>query len=179
MSVCIDDLIPEGAETGVGLVLRDWAGRYLFFIAGTQFTCPPGELFYAGIGGHREEGESWVECAHREAMEELGVDVELIASDVTWIVSSSGDARQLDVSDQPRPVAIYEMLNREGSPRAGCIYHIVIYESKLLEPPGQLPLDEVRAVIALTREQVVRATLRKRSIVELIEEGAEIVASAE
>ncbi len=80
MTARISDLIPEGAETGVGLALRDERGRYLFFLAGTKFDCPPGELFYAGIGGHREDGESWVECAHREAIEEIGVDVELLHS---------------------------------------------------------------------------------------------------
>ena len=74
----IADLIPEGAESGVGLALRDRQGRYLFFLAGTKFDCPPGELFYAGIGGHKEEGETWVECAHREAVEEIGVAVELL-----------------------------------------------------------------------------------------------------
>ncbi len=175
----IGDLIPEGAETGVGLALRDRQGRYLFFLAGTKFTCPPGELFYAGIGGHMEEGESWVECAHREAIEELGVDVELLPSDNTWMVSSNGEARQLDISDEPRPLALYLMIHPQGAPRPGDTYHIVIYQSELLESPGELPIDEVRGVIALTREQVMRGPRRKPSIAGLVSEGAEIVALAE
>lgn len=56
------DLVPEGAEAGVGLALQDAAGRYLFFLAGTRHGCPPGERFYAGIGGHREPGEDWATC---------------------------------------------------------------------------------------------------------------------
>ena len=179
MTARISDLIPEGAETGVGLALRDERGRYIFYLAGTKFDCPPGELFYAGIGGHREDGESWVECAHREAIEEIGVDVELLHSPSTWRISPDGNAESIAVSDQPRPMALYEMIHPEGSPHAGGIYYIVIYDATLPEPPGQLPIDEVRGIIALTQEQVTQGPHRKPSIAELISEGAEIVSLAE
>ena len=32
MSTYIDDLVPEGAESGVGLALQDALGKYLFFL---------------------------------------------------------------------------------------------------------------------------------------------------
>ena len=179
MAIYISDLIPADAETGVGLALQDQGGRYLFFLAGTKFDCPPGELFYAGIGGHREEGESWVECAHREAIEEIGVDVELLSSDDTWIVSSEGEAECIAVSDLPCPRALYRMIHPENSPRAGDTYHIVIYRSALLEPPAQTPIDEARGIVALTREQVVRGPDRKPTITQLIDEGAKVVALVE
>ncbi len=179
MSTCIDDLVPEGAEAGVGLALQDSLGRYLFFLAGTKFDCPPGELFYAGIGGHREEGETWVECAHREAIEEIGVDVELIPSNDTWIVSSDGGAERAVVSDQPRPVALYRMIHPEGVPRAGETYHIVIYKAALLEQPTEMPVEEVSGVIALTLEQVILGPKRRPSLSELIYEGADLVAPNE
>lgn len=175
MTTYIDDLVPEGVESGVGLALQDSLGRYLFFLAGTKFACPPGELFYAGIGGHREEGETWIECAHREAIEEMGVDVELVSSHDTWIVSSDCEAERIVVSDEPRPMALYRMVHPEGAPRAGETYHIVIYRAALLEPPSEMPIEEVRGIIALTREQVVRGPERKPSITELINDGAEIV----
>lgn len=54
----IDVFAPAGAETGAGLAVVRRGGRSLFFLAGTRHNCPPGELFYAGIGGHREPGES-------------------------------------------------------------------------------------------------------------------------
>ncbi len=179
MKIHIGDIVPDRAESGVGLALRDESGRYLFFLAGTKFRCPPGELFYAGIGGHREEGESWTECAHREAVEELGVDVELLSSANTLRVSSDGRAESIIVFDEPRPMALYEMTHPDGTPRAGGIYYIVIYRSALLEAPGDLPIDEVRGIIALSREQVVRGPQRKPSIADLVGEGAEIVALAQ
>ena len=178
MSTYVDDLVPEGAETGVGLALQDCRGRFLFFLAGTKFDCPPGELFYAGIGGHREEGETWVECAHREAIEEMSVDVELVSTHDTWIVSSDGEAKRTVVSDEPRPMALYRMVHSGDAPRAGETYHIVIYRAALLEPPSEMPIEEVRGIIALTREQVVQGPERKPSITELINDGAEIVSLA-
>ena len=178
MATYIDDLVPEGAETGVGLALQDSLGRYLFFLAGTKFDCPPGELFYAGIGGHREEGETWIECAHREAIEEMGVDVELIPSHDTWVVSSDGEAERIVVSDEPCPMALYRMIHPESAPRAGETYHIVIYRAALLEPPSNLPIEEVRGIIALTREQVIQGPNLRSSISQLINEGAEIVSLA-
>ncbi len=178
MSSHIDDLVPEGAESGVGLALQDPQGRYLFFLAGTKFDCPQGELFYAGIGGHREQGESWVECAHREAIEEIGVDVELLPSHYTWVVSSDGEAERIVVSEEPRPMALYRMIHPENAPRAGETYHIVIYRAALLEPPYDMPIDEVRGIIALSPEQVIEGPQRKPSIAELISEGAEIVSLA-
>lgn len=179
MPPSISDLIPEGAETGVGLALRDSDGRYLFFLAGTKFDCPPGELFYAGIGGHVEEGESWMDCARREAIEEIGVGVELLPSDDTWVISSDGEAERIVISDEPHPMALYRMIHPESAPRAGDTYHIVIYAAALLEPPGELPIDEVRGIIALTREQVIEGPQRKPSIAELSREGAEVVGLAE
>ena len=179
MSSSVNNLIPQNAETGVGLALRDEHGRYLFFLSGTKFTCPPGELFYAGIGGHREPGESWVQCSHREAIEELGADVELLPSSDTWLVPSTGEPQRIEVSDDPRPMALYEMVHPEGVPRAGRAYHIVIYAAELLQPPGQLPIDEVRAIIALTRDQVIQGPRRKPSLAKLIQEGSEIVTFAE
>ncbi len=178
MSTYIDDLVPEGAESGVGLALQDSLGRYLFFLAGTKFDCPQGELFYAGIGGHREQGESWVECARREAIEEIGVDVELIPSHGTWIVPSDGKSERIVVADEPRPMALYRMIHPENAPRAGETYHIVIYRAALLEPPSDMPIDEVRGIIALSPEQVIQVPQRKPSIAELISEGAEIVSLA-
>ncbi len=90
----IADWVPASAESGVGLALQDEQGRYLFFLAGTRHRCPPGELFYAGIGGHREPGEDWLACAQREANEQVGTGIEIMSAPATWYVPHGAAARQ-------------------------------------------------------------------------------------
>ncbi|MGD8969217.1 MAG: NUDIX hydrolase [Anaerolineae bacterium] len=181
----IADFVPDGVEAGVGLALQDDGGRYLFFLAGTRHHCPPGELFYAGIGGHREAGEDWLACAHREAKEEVGTDVEILSASTTWYVPHDGSVQQLDAGmsfipvDRPRPFAFYEMIHPSGTPRAGELYRIVIYRARLCSLPQDLPPDEVLGVIALTAEQVARGPDRKPTLAELCKEGARVVAGAE
>jgi ADP-ribose pyrophosphatase YjhB (NUDIX family) len=171
--------VPEDAESGVGLALQDDSGRYLFFLAGTRHRCPPGELFYAGIGGHREAGEGWLACAHREANEEIGTDVEILPAPVTWYIPQRSSVQKLEVADRPRPLAFYEMIHPPGTPRAGELYRIVIYKARLRDVPQDLPPDELLGVIALTAEQVIRGPERRPTLAELVEEGASVVAGGE
>jgi len=175
----IYDFAPDGVEAGVGLALQDDVGRYLFFLAGTRHHCPPGEILYAGIGGHREEGEGWLACAQREAFEEIGVGVEILSAERTWHIPLDGPAQQLEVSDQPRPLALYEMIHPPDTPRAGGLYRIVIYRARLHDIPRDMPPKELLGVIAMTREQVIRGLECKPTLDELVEEGAEVVAGGE
>lgn len=170
------DLVPEGAESGVGLALQAEAGRYLFFLAGTRHGCLPGERFYAGIGGHREPGENWAACARREAREEVGAEIELLSAPATWYLPHDGAAQRVEVSDRPRPLALYEMVHPAGTPRAGELYRIVIYQARLCSPPRDLPPDEVGGVIALTAGQVVRGLEGPVPLGDLLASGAAWVA---
>jgi 8-oxo-dGTP pyrophosphatase MutT (NUDIX family) len=175
----IADFAPESMEAGVGLALQDDSERYLFFLAGTRHHCLPGELFYAGIGGHREAGEGWVTCAQREAREEIGTGVDLVPASVTWYVPQQGLVQQVQVSDQPRPLALHEMIHPPGTPKAGELYRIVIYKAYLRNKPKDLPPDEVLGVIALTERQVIRGLESKPTLAELLDEGAQMVTGGE
>lgn len=179
MITTIAHFAPPHTETGVGLALQNDESRYLFFLAGTRHRCPPGELFYAGIGGHREKGEDWLTCAQREAREEIGTEVEILSAPTTWHVPHGTAIRQLAVTDRPRPFALYEMIHPPDTPRAGELYRIVIYNARLLAPPSSLPPDELQGIIALTAEQVIRGLERRPTLAELLDEGAVIVAGGE
>ena len=168
----ITDFAPDGTETGVGLAIQDNDGRYLFFLAGTRHHCPPGELFYGGIGGHRETGEDQLGCAHREAIEEIGTDIEILPSFPTWNIPNKCPIRRVEVSDQPHPLAFYELVYPAGTPRASEVYHIVIYRARLSGPPKDMSPEELQGIIALTPKQVIQSLTRRPKLAQLLAEGA-------
>ena len=170
----IEEFIPEGAESGASLVLR-YGGRLLFAVAGTKFDCPPGELFYMGIGGHRNCGEDLPSCARREALEELGVAVKLTDSQESWLVSAHRVESRLELSDSLRPMSLY-MMTRDDEANT---YYIAMYEASLSTTSFNLAVEEVAAVIALKPEQVVNGLSHRPTLRELIREGARIFASAQ
>jgi hypothetical protein len=68
------------------------------------------------------------------------------------------------------------MIHPPGTPREGKLYRIVIYRAHLRSEPNELQLDEVQGVIAMTAEQVVRGLDSKRTLSELLGDGALLVA---
>jgi len=175
----IDDFAPDDCEAGVGLILQDEKSRYIFFLAGTRHICPPGQLFYAGIGGHREFGEDWLACAHREAREEIDTDVEILSAVTTWHIPQHGPVQQVELRDRPCPLALYEMIHPPGTPRQGELYRIVIFAARLRGKLGALHPDEVQGVVAVTKEQVIQGLHRKPTLAELLGEGAKLMAGGE
>jgi len=177
MFSAIDEFAPEGAESGAALAVRDDDGRYLFILAGQRHRrqCAAGELFYAGIGGHREPGEGWVACARREAREEIGVELDVIPAQSTWYVPHEGPLERAHVRDRPRPLALHEMVHPPRTPKAGAAYRIVIYTAGLRDRPLLRRPDELCGVVALTAGQVVRGVDRRPTLARLLEEGADLL----
>jgi len=172
----LTDFAPASEERGVGLALQSDDGRYLFFLAGERHRCPPGERFYAGIGGHVEAGEDWLDCARREAWEEIRAEVDILPAGVTWHIPRDGPAQPLQLAGAPPPLALYEMIHPPGTPRAGRVYRIVIFRARLRGIPNNFPPDEVLGLLALTPRQVIRGPERRPTLSQLLAEGATFVA---
>jgi len=177
MITSIVDFMRDSTESGVSLALQDENGLFLSFLAGTRHMpfCPPGEIFFGGIGGHLKEGEDWLTCAHREAKEEIGTDIEILPSPVTWNVSQGFSVKQVELSDKPRPYALYTYIHQPGVPRAGELYHIVIYKARLLGIPKDLPSDELQGVIGLTSKQLIQSLDDKPTLAELLNDGTLLI----
>ncbi|CAG7599289.1 hypothetical protein PAESOLCIP111_00299 [Paenibacillus solanacearum] len=170
------DYIPNDAEIGVGLALRLKTAEYLFFLPGKRHMndTPVEEMFYAGVGGHLEPGESLLECGRREANEEIGMPIEYESSCKTVYIDFHRNSRIIKVDDGIKPLAIFEMIHPPGSPREGGVYHIVIYKALLDRLPQIYKDDEVSGIIIMSAEQV-RNGARRASVRQLIQEGARIV----
>jgi len=173
----IADFMRGSIESGVSLALQNENGLFLSFLAGTRHMpfCPTGEIFYGGIGGHLKEGEDWLTCAHREAKEETGTDIDILSSSVTWHVSRNFSIKQVELSNRPRPYALYKHIHLPGVPRAGKLYHIVIYKARLRGIPRDLPQDELQGIIGLTAEQLKRSLSYKPTLAELLDDGALLI----
>jgi 8-oxo-dGTP pyrophosphatase MutT (NUDIX family) len=102
------DFAPDGVTCGVGLALEDGAGRFVLCAAGSRYRCPLGQRYFMGIGGHREDGETWLDCARREAAEEVGAEVAITDAGRTWHLTPDGAVETVRLADRPRPLALYE-----------------------------------------------------------------------
>lgn len=172
----LSDLIPPGAETGAGLALQH-RGRYLFMLAGMRHHLDGESTFCAGIGGHCEPGETWLECARREAREELRAQVRIDSAPATAYIGRDGSVRPVAVDDEPRPLGIYELWNPPGAPwnkRAqGYVYYIVIYCATLDDAVQPEPGD-LDAILWLTPAQLEAIAQAPASLGSLLEGGAEV-----
>jgi len=177
--VRLRDLIPEGAETGAGLALRH-RGRYLFWLAGHRHGDSARGTFFAGIGGHCEPGEGWLDCVVREVREELGAAVEIEDAARSVHIGRDLIPRPVALEEHPRPLCVYELWNPRDAPfnkrRQDYTYYIVVYSATMDDSIEPQPKD-VTAILWLTPEQVVRTAHSPQTLASLLESGARLVAT--
>ncbi|MEK5475628.1 NUDIX domain-containing protein [Paenibacillus sp. FSL R5-0407] len=172
------DYISANAEVGVGLELRLRTGQYVFFLPGIRHMRDEAinEVFYAGIGGHLEPGEDLLECGKREAQEEIGLSIEYEGSKSTVYIDSNKNIRTIEVDDSIKPLAIFEMIHPDGSPKPGGIYHIVVFKALIDIEPHRFQIEEVSGLILLNKEQMLNGN-RRATIQQLLDEGAKVIGS--
>lgn len=172
----IMDYLPPHAEIGVGLALRLRTAEYLFFLPGKRHENGSfnEELFYAGIGGHVEPGEGLLDCGRREALEEIGLEIRYESNNTTFYMDSNKNIRSIEIEDEIRPLAIYEMIHPKGTPREGRVYHIIIFRALVDREPHDFQEAEVSGVILMNKDQVLKGK-RRATVHEYIQEGARVV----
>jgi len=92
---------------GASAIVRD-EEAYYFEITKPKFWVEDEDghvlVGIGGIGGSTEEGENEITCLHREALEELGVDVQVLSSPETHLLFSEEWAGKVNLV--PTPVSV-------------------------------------------------------------------------
>lgn len=174
----INILVPDNSEKGTGLILED-RGLYLFQVSGRKHRTESGERFFAGIGGHCEEDEGFVQAAKRESVEETGRNVEIIHSAKTYIVQSDGSVVDTIELTSPAPRMIYEMIDRRKDLPEKEPYFIACFNAHFIDDtPFELDPEEVSALIAIPEELLCESLERKIALEDIISSGGEVVAGS-
>lgn len=134
-------------------------GRLLFALSteeawtadGTQIKIP-----VQSVGGGMEAGENMLECAIREAKEEIGVEVEIVHSPITYFQDENGNSMQVILDEDPAPICYQRRISEQKTPYksglpAGDILHLGLYIAHLKGKPKPVdipafiwvPLDQV------------------------------------
>jgi len=169
-----DDLIPYDSEKGAGLLIKV-GPHYIFQVSGEKHSVSDGERFFSGIGGHVEVGESFVDAALREAIEEIGTEVELLSSEKTYYLKHTGQIIGLSLDEEITPLMIYEMVHPKGTPKEGKLYYIVIFIAEFKGDIGELDPQEVSAILGLKKEQIMEYVDKMVSIEKILEQGGVVI----
>ena len=142
---------------------------------------PAPALRAGGVGGGQEVGETIWDTAAREALEEVGVPVELVPAPATWLVEEGGDPRPIACGPGIPPLlverwerALPDVPFEDGLP-TGPYDHVVTF---LANPTGPLEPGDVRALLLLPVAELA-ALERTPTVAEVQRAGGEIIAADE
>ncbi|KYK37846.1 MAG: hypothetical protein AYK18_08905 [Theionarchaea archaeon DG-70] len=129
------------------------------------------EAGVVGVGGKLEQGETVLECVKRECKEEINCDVEILDSEVTYVVTSEYVNKfTLEEAEKPRPYYIILLKVKEQDRRS---YTVVFsYEGEIY---GQPEPKDVSAVL-LAQDSALRYLRSLPTTVKFMKEhSAQIV----
>ena len=190
-SIRIEDLAPDTADHSTGLILR-WRGQLLFAVEPVhrwrEVTDRSSAIVplvrFVGIGGHVEAGESWRQAVLREAREEAGLEVSLVAPQATYLLGDDDTvidvSAELDWPDSPRPCFIWRAAQDLERPSPEHAVRLVTAAFSAVGPDDvePRPLAEIPAIVAISDTQLRRAAARPVCLRDLLADGARIWESA-
>lgn len=165
----LDTLLPKNALKGTGIIAKI-GEHYIFLTSGTKHKTYENEKFFFGIGGHLEEDETFTEAVKREALEEIGSEIHLLDSNVTFYIDIEKNIKRINLSDTVNPYMIYEMKIKASN----SIYYVAIYKAEILSKPYINDYKECSAIIGLTKEQIKRYHDQKPLVEKVLLDGGKI-----
>lgn len=190
-TIKIEDLAPDTVDHSTGLILR-WRGQLLFAVEPAhrwrettdQSSAIVPLVRFVGIGGHVEAGESWRQAVLREAREEAGLEVSLVAPAATYLLDDDDTvidvSAKLDWPDSPRPCFIWRAaqgLERPSREHAAGLL-TAAFAAVAPDDVKPHPLAEVPAILAVSETQLRRAAEQPVCLRDLLADGARIWESA-
>lgn len=134
-------------------------------------------LPFGGIGGKLEKGELPAASLHREALEEVGSDVEIDSSKQETILMETQSIKKISLTtslpDEPLPCIIFQSAKGEAGRKP--FTNVLIYKGKFVSPDIH-PIDDP-AIIELDSELLVRVSEDRMSLSEFLAAGGKIVSS--
>lgn len=167
--VKLEELLPKNSLKGTGLLAKI-GEHYVFLTSGKKHKTYENEKFFFGVGGHLEKGETFNEAVKREAQEEIGSEIHLMNSDVTFHINVDKRIKRLDLADSVNPYIVYEMKNE----RLNTIYYVTIFKAEILSGPYVNDREECSAVLGLTEEQIKRYHDKKPLVEKILIDGGKI-----
>lgn len=114
-------------------------------------------ISYSCVGGKLEEGENAIEAGKREAYEELGIDVRIHSSKVTYLIDLQLNKQVIEFNQSIKPFAIYNTKfsekPEEDSENSTLLGRVYVYFASLLGDPS--PSSEIPALLWLKWEDML------------------------
>lgn len=164
----LDDLIGPDDPAAVAAPLVERGGLRVFVVP-KRFVAQNGEeLPFHSIGGKRNPLEDWGDALRREALEEIGTELQVKSSRRTRDITTSAEFEPMMLSDSPRPYCVYKR-TRALDPEVveEEVLWIVGYEADLPADAAIEPRAEIAAIVLLS-PNMLRRTARERITYEQI-----------
>lgn len=169
----LEELIPRGASCAVAGVLR-YHQFFIFAVPKRYIDRPGSEVLFHGIGGKVRPPENFVEALQREALEEIGAQIEIQPASRTRYFTTSAQLEPVAVGDMPRPYCLYKK-TREQDPNFNNpdVLWLIGYEALVLVKSLEhlRPGAEIGAIVILTQETLRRTLLSDVSFNAISDSG--------